>query len=313
MTKLSDLTTIRVGGTPKQLLVASSTDELTSFANRVWDESDNWLVLGGGSNLVVSDSIPFLEVIQVGTKGVEVSGNVVSVQAGENWHDFVMHANSQGWAGIESLAGIPGTVGAAPIQNIGAYGQEVSSVIQSVEFFEYESRELVVLDREDCGFGYRDSIFKRGRRGIVTAVNFVFDAKSPEELQQDSEDVLSQRKAKGMVLDANDHDTWSCGSFFVNPFVSPSFARTLPLDMPQWEVGEEVKLSAAWLIEHAGLKKGFSLQNSKAAISTKHALAITNRGGASSEEIVELASFIQTQVGNTFGVYLVPEPNIIGF
>jgi len=313
MTKLADLTTIRVGGTPKQLLVANSTDELIDFANRVWDDSENWLVLGGGSNVVVSDSIPFLDVLQVATKGVEVSGNVVSVQAGENWVDFVQYANGQGWAGIESLAGIPGTVGAAPIQNIGAYGQEVSSVIHSVEFFDYDTRELVQIAGEDCGFGYRDSIFKRGRRGIVTVVNFIFDGKSASELQKTSEDVIAQRKAKGMVLDATDHDTWSCGSFFVNPFVSPSFARTLPLDLPQWEVGDEVKLSAAWLIEHAGLKKGFSLPNSKAAISTKHALAITNLGGASSEEVVELASFIQTQVGNTFGIYLVPEPNIIGF
>ena len=313
MTKLSDLTTIQVGGTPKELLVANSTDELITIANRVWDEAQDWLVIGGGSNLVINDSIPFLSVIQVATKGIEASGNAVTVQAGENWHEFVIHANSQGWAGIESLAGIPGTVGATPIQNIGAYGQEVSSVIQSVEFFDYESRELIVLNTEDCGFAYRDSVFKRGKKGIVTAVNFVFDAKSPAELQKTSQDVLSQRKAKGMVLDATDHDTWSCGSFFMNPFVTPSFARSLPLDAPQWEVGDEIKLSAAWLIEHAGLKKGFSLPNSKAAISTKHALAITNRGGATSEQIVELASFIQTQVGNTFGIYLVPEPNIIGF
>ncbi|NBT47851.1 MAG: UDP-N-acetylmuramate dehydrogenase [Actinobacteria bacterium] len=313
MTKLSDLTTIRVGGTPKQLLVAKTTDELISFANRVWDETENWLLLGGGSNVVVNDSIPFLDVIQVSSRGIDVMGNVITVQAGENWHEFVRYANSQGWAGIESLAGIPGTVGAAPIQNIGAYGQEVSTVIQSVEFFDYDSRELVVLSNEDCEFGYRDSVFKRGRRGIVTSVSFVFDGTEVSELEKTSEDVLNQRRAKGMVLDADDHDTWSCGSFFVNPLVTPSFARTLPLDAPQWEVGDEVKLSAAWLIENAGLTKGFSLPNSKAAISTKHALAITNRGGATSEDIVELASFIQTQVGNTFGIYLVPEPNIIGF
>jgi UDP-N-acetylmuramate dehydrogenase len=313
MTKLAELTTIRVGGTPRELLVANTKEELVDSALKLWDETDQWFVLAGGSNVVASDLLAHVSVIQVKTKGIEISGNQVTVQAGEDWNAFVSLANESGWAGIESLAGIPGTVGAAPVQNIGAYGQEVSTVIDSVEFLDYETRELIVIDNEFCKFAYRDSSFKQGRRGIIVSVTFNFTDGEPEALKKVSADVLAQRASKGMVLDAKDHDTWSCGSFFTNPFVSESFARTLPLDAPRWEAGEEIKLSAAWLIEHSGLHKGFSLPGSKAAISTKHALAITNRGGATSEEIVELASFIQTQVGNTYGIYLVPEPNLIGF
>ena len=313
MTKLSELTTIRVGGEPKALFEVNSKEELLRVADQVWGATDNWFVLGGGSNVVANDFLGDLTVIRVNTKGIEQNGNRVMVAAGEDWHQFVMTANSKGWAGIESLAGIPGTVGAAPVQNIGAYGQELSQTMTALEFYDYETRELLALDRGECGFGYRDSEFKRGRRGIITSVEFEFKEADPGELQAKSEEVLAQRRSKGMVLDSSDHDTWSCGSFFTNPFVTPSFARTLPLDMPQWEEGDMVKLSAAWLIEHAGVPKGFSLPNSKAAVSSKHSLAITNRGGASSEEIVELASFIQTQVGNTYGIYLVPEPNLIGF
>lgn len=313
MTKLSELTTIRVGGTPRNLYQPVNAAELVEVANEVWDESDNWMILGGGSNVVANDQLGFLDVIHVQTKGIEELGNKVKVQAGENWHEFVLLANSKGWAGIESLAGIPGTVGAAPVQNIGAYGQEVASVISAVEFFDYETRELIVIGKEFCNFGYRDSVFKQGKKGIIVSVEFEFGAGDAAALQGKSDDVLAQRNAKGMVLNKSDHDTWSCGSFFTNPFVSESFSRTLPLDAPRWEAGDQVKLSAAWLIEHSGLSKGFSLPGSKAAISTKHALAITNRGGATSEEIVELASFIQTQVGNQFGIFLVPEPALIGF
>lgn len=313
MTSLAELTTIRVGGTPKQLQKAETKAELIAIANQVWDETDNWLVLGGGSNLVVADNVSALSVIQIDTKGIEIEGNRVTVQAGENWHDFVLLMNTNGLAGVESLAGIPGLVGAAPVQNIGAYGQEVSSVIKSVEFLDFETREVILIDNEFCNFGYRTSAFKEGRKGIILSVEFGFGTGNPVVLQAKSDDVLAQRRAKGMVLDSSDKDTWSCGSFFTNPFVSDSFARNLPLDAPRWEAVDEVKLSAAWLIEHAGLSKGFSLPGSKAAISSKHALAITNRGGATAEEIVELASFIQTQVGNQFGIYLVPEPNLIGF
>jgi len=319
---LSSLTTIRVGGTPAGIHVANSRDELISIAKTVWAKTDNWLGLGGGSNVVIADEVQDLEVILVRNLGVDHLGQgLVRVQAGENWSDFVIHACKQGWAGIESLAGIPGTVGAAPIQNIGAYQQELSLTFSQLEFLDYETGELQILSKDDCGFGYRDSIFKQGKRGVVIWVEFQFfvdlPAASTALLISRAEEVLALRASKGMVLNEEDHDTWSCGSFFTNPIVSESFARTLPLDAPQWPTleddGATVKLSAAWLIEQSGLTKGFSLPHSKAAISSKHALAITNRGGATANDVAELARYIQLQVSNKFGITLVPEPNLIGF
>ena len=319
---LSSLTTIRVGGTPAGIHVANSRDELISIAKTVWAKTDNWLVLGGGSNVVIADDVSDLEVILVRNLGVEHLGQgLVRVQAGENWSDFVIHACKNGWGGVESLAGIPGTVGAAPIQNIGAYQQELSLTFKQLEFLDFETGELEILSKEDCNFGYRESIFKQGKKGIVTWVEFRFfvdlPAGSTALMQSRAEEVLALRASKGMVLNESDHDTWSCGSFFTNPIVSESFARTLPLDAPQWPTveddGKTVKLSAAWLIEQAGVRKGFSLPRSHAAISSKHALAITNRGTATANEVAELARYVQLQVSNKFGITLVPEPNLIGF
>ena len=319
---LSELTTIHVGGKPERIHVANSRDELIAIAKDVWSRTDNWLILGGGSNLVAADELPGLEVILVRNLGVEYKGQGrVRVQAGENWNDFVIHAAKQGLAGIESLAGIPGTVGAAPIQNIGAYGQELSLTLHSLEFLDFKTGETQIMSKTDCGFGYRDSIFKQGKQGLITWVEFQFFTDLPaahnELLESRVEEVLALRASKGMVLNNQDHDTWSCGSFFTNPIVSESFAKTLPLDAPQWPTesddGLTVKLSAAWLIEQSGIHKGFALPGSKAAISSKHALAITNRGDATADEVTELARYIQTQVSNKFGINLVPEPNLIGF
>lgn len=319
---LSELTTIHVGGKPERIHLASNRDELIAIAKDVWSRTDNWLVLGGGSNLVAADELPGLEVILVRNLGVDYKGQGrVRVQAGENWNDFVIHAAKQGLAGIESLAGIPGTVGAAPIQNIGAYGQELSLTLHSLEFLDFKTGEIQIMTKTDCGFGYRDSIFKQGRQGLITWVEFQFFTDLPaahhELLESRVEEVLALRASKGMVLNDQDHDTWSCGSFFTNPIVSESFAKALPLDAPQWPTesddGLTVKLSAAWLIEQSGIHKGFSLPSSKAAISSKHALAITNRGDATADEVTELARYVQTQVSNKFGINLVPEPNLIGF
>lgn len=319
---LSELTTIHVGGKPERIHVANNRDELIAIAKDVWARTDNWLVLGGGSNLVAADELAGLEVILVRNLGVEYKGQGrVRVQAGENWNDFVIHTAKQGLAGIESLAGIPGTVGAAPIQNIGAYGQELSLTLHSLEFLDFKTGEIQIMAKTDCGFGYRDSIFKQGRQGLITWVEFQFFTDLPaahsELLESRVEEVLALRASKGMVLNDQDHDTWSCGSFFTNPIVSESFAKTLPLDAPQWPTesddGLTVKLSAAWLIEQSGIHKGFALPGSKAATSSKHALAITNRGDATAEEVTELARYIRTQVSNKFGINLVPEPNLIGF
>ena len=319
---LSDFTTIGVGGEPAELVECRSRDDLIEHTLGVWRSGDPWLILGGGSNLVIADEVPELRVIRVANKGIEKLGDGhVRVQAGENWDELVELAVNSGWGGIESLSGIPGTVGAAPVQNIGAYGQEVSRVITRVEFVDYKTRETVILGRDEMQFGYRDSIFKRGRIGLITWVEFQFatdlPAGSTALMQQRRAEVLEQRAAKGMVLDANDADTRSCGSFFMNPIVPARIARTLPFEAPRWESeaddGETVKLSAAWLIENAGIPKGFQIAGSGAGISTKHCLAITNRGNASAADVIQLKTYIQERVANRWAIRLYPEANLIGF
>ena len=341
---LSELTTIRVGGTPAEIIVAKTRDDLVERTLEIWRSGENWLVLGGGSNLVVADDFSTYRVIKVENTGIEPVRNkdesrvVVRVQAGENWDDFVEHTVRAGLAGIEAMSGIPGTVGAAPIQNIGAYGQELSDSMVRLEFLDYETHQVAVLEAKDLQFGYRDSIIKRGRPGVVTWVEFelqkldglsrpLYSTQIANDLgvemgtqvpiQKVRDSVLKLRAAKGMVLNANDPDTVSCGSFFTNPIVSDRVSRSLPEDAPRYESeedeGETVKLSAAWLIEKAGIKKGFRIAGSKAAVSSKHSLALVNTGGATAEEIMQLASYIQVQVSNKFGINLVPEPNLVGF
>lgn len=321
-TPLSELTTIGVGGLPAELVECRSRDDLVENALAVWRSGDDWLILGGGSNVVVADEVPDLRVIHVANKGIEKLGDGhVRVQAGENWDDLVELAVNSGWGGIESLSGIPGTVGAAPIQNIGAYGQEVSAVITRVEFVDHLTRETVILSRDEMKFGYRDSIFKRGRLGLITWVEFQFvtdlPAGSTALMKQRRQEVLEQRAAKGMVLNPEDADTRSCGSFFMNPIVPARVARTLPFEAPRWDTeaddGETVKLSAAWLIENAGIPKGFRIAGSGAGISTKHCLAITNRGGATAADVLQLKTYVQERVANRWGIQLRPEANLIGF
>ncbi len=319
MTNLSEYTTIRVGGEPAELRIARTRDEIIDAAKDIWSLGEDWLVLGGGSNVVINDEPAGLHVIKIESTGIErVAQGHLRVQAGENWDDFVAYAVNHGLAGVESLSGIPGTVGAAPVQNIGAYGQEIADTFVRCEFLDYETGELQTLEKADLEFGYRDSVLKRGKTGVITWVEFQLLADLPagstELLKGRRIEVLEQRAAKGMVLNERDFDTHSCGSFFTNPIVSASFARALPEDAPRWDVdedGTQVKLSAAWLIEHSGIRKGLQLGSSKAGVSTKHALAITNRGGATAKEVLELARFIQERVAATFGINLAPEPVII--
>ncbi len=319
MANLSEYTTIRVGGEPAELRIARTRDEIIDAAKDIWSLGEDWLVLGGGSNVVINDEPAGLHVIKIESTGIErVAQGHLRVQAGENWDDFVAYAVNHGLAGVESLSGIPGTVGAAPVQNIGAYGQEIADTFVRCEFLDYETGELQTLEKADLEFGYRDSVLKRGKTGVITWVEFQLLADLPagstELLKGRRIEVLEQRAAKGMVLNERDFDTHSCGSFFTNPIVSASFARALPEDAPRWDVdedGTQVKLSAAWLIEHSGIRKGLQLGSSKAGVSTKHALAITNRGGATTKEVLELARFIQERVAATFGINLAPEPVII--
>jgi len=360
VTTLADLTTMRVGGEPTRLVEATTTDELLEAAREVTAGDGDWFVLGGGSNTLASDDPFDGTVLRVATRGVErlddVDGRVrLRVAAGEPWEDLVAHTVEQGWSGFEALSGIPGSTGASPIQNIGAYGQEVSSTLVSVDFLDAETGEFVRVPAENLALGYRTSAFKQGRRGVVTAVEFALADQGGVSEQvaypqlaralgvevgervpvaEVRSSVLALRASKGMVLDASDPDTTSCGSFFTNPIVSREAARVLPADAPRWPVDPEpearvvplgevpappppassglVKLSAAWLIEHAGVGRGFRLPGSGAAISSKHTLALTNRGAATAADVAELARFVQQRVSAEFGVVLHPEPVLLG-
>jgi UDP-N-acetylmuramate dehydrogenase len=304
-------------------------------------------------------------VLRTAVRGIaEVPGSApgrvrLRVEAGTPWDDLVAYTVERGLAGIEALSGIPGSTGAAPIQNIGAYGQEVGATLVAVDFLDYLSGAHERLAAGELELGYRTSVFKRGRQGIVTAAEFELVAgglgapvayaqlaRSLEVAIGDRvpvldvrEAVLELRRSKGMVLDEADPDSRSAGSFFTNPIVSERFARTLPDAAPRWPVRSEdpdlvlplgvdlpaelperlpgeapqVKLSAAWLIEHAGITRGFALPGSRAGISGKHSLAIVNRGGATAAEVVELARYVQAMVQGEFGLLLHPEPVLVGF
>ena len=335
---LSELTTMRVGGPAHKLVTATTAHDVVAAARRAWSRDEPCLVLGGGSNVVVADDGFDGTVILVQTRGIErLGGATLRVQAGEPWDAVVTFAVEAGLAGIEGLSGIPGSSGAAPIQNIGAYGQELSDTLVSVEFLDLLLDEVVTIPAEELGLAYRTSAIKQGREGVVLSIEL---ALAPAEsagggsvvryeqlasalgvavgdrmpLPEIRAAVLALRASKGMVLDPADPDSVSCGSFFTNPIVSENFARGLPSAMPQWLMDDDtsVKLSAAWLIEQAGIPKGFALPGSRAAISSKHTLAITNRGGATADDVAELARYVRSVVLARFGVVLQPEPVAVG-
>lgn len=343
---LAPMTTLRVGGPARYFLDAEDGGEIESALQWSVRESLPVFILGGGSNLVVSDDgFPGL-VIRVALRGRVIESEdddvIVRVAAGESWDDFVAYTVENGWAGVTCLSGIPGSVGATPIQNVGAYGQDVAETIVRVEALERKSGLVRFFTKWDCGFSYRDSYFKRQGRDefVILGVTFALtpggsaSIKYPElekelaakgvfhdDLRGVRNTVIEIRRRKGMVLDAADPDTRSDGSFFVNPIVEPSRfaqfesrARAIVgegIRIPSFPADEGFKLSAAWLIENAGFEKGFSYGN--AAISTKHTLALTNRGGATAREILDLARMIRDGVADRFGVTLVPEPNLVGF
>jgi UDP-N-acetylmuramate dehydrogenase len=371
VTDLSELTTLRVGGPADRVLEPATRDELIAAALDMWAGVGDWLILGGGSNVVVSDHGIDGDVLRVVTRGIrgerrDDGSARLLVEAGEPWDAVVAHAVDNGLAGIEALSGIPGSAGAAPIQNIGAYGQELSESLIAIDFLDFATGDVQRLAASELGMGYRSSALKNGRLGVVLGIELALapsdGSAGPEGLSQPvaydqlaralgvelgarvplaevREAVLALRASKGMVLDAADPDSVSAGSFFTNPIVSENFARGLPSDAPRWPTEPEppaqvlplgapipaapipggpssgeylVKLSAAWLIEHAGISRGFALPGSGAAISSKHTLSIINRGHATADEIVQLAGYVQTRVLSEFGVMLQPEPVLFG-
>lgn len=376
--RLADATTMRVGGDVDRWIEATTRDEVVSAYAELLERDEEHLLLGGGSNTVASNERYEGTVLRVATRGIRTlpaaerpqrppgeeppldDAVVLRVEAGESWDALVALAVAEGLTGIEALSGVPGSVGAAPIQNIGAYGQELSATLQGIELLCLDEHgELAVREvpASELRLGYRDSAIKQGvLRGVVLSVDLRL-RRSPDgrsqpiayqqlataldvelgtrvPLEDVRSSVLALRDSKGMVL-SDDPDSVSAGSFFTNPIVSARFAATLPKELPRWSTAPEpratvlpldadtalpsfdrpvprVKLSAAWLIEQAGIGRGFSLPGSRAAVSTKHTLALTNRGGATGEEIAELARFVQARVENQFGVHLVPEPVLVG-
>jgi len=318
---LAPLTTLGIGGPAKYFLEARSVDDVREAVDWASSNGEPLLVLAGGSNvLIADDGFPGL-VLHLRLRGITIeSEGLIKVAAGEPWDEIVAMAVQKGLAGIECLSGIPGSTGATPIQNVGAYGQEVSETIVRVEVFERSTRQVTWLTNVDCGFSYRTSAFKGKDRYVVLSVIFQLEpggapaVRYPElqkfvghasDLQQVRDAVITIRRSKGMVIDPADPDTRSDGSFFMNPIVS-----ALPAEMPHFPAGDKIKLSAAWLIEHAGFHKGFVHGN--VGISSKHTLAIINRGGGTAREVLELARMIQSSVQQKFGVELRPEPTFIG-
>ncbi|WP_171715540.1 UDP-N-acetylmuramate dehydrogenase [Metallococcus carri] len=346
---LAPLTTMRVGGPAARLVTVTTPDGLVDAVREVDDADEPLLLLSGGSNLVIADDGFPGTVVRIATEGIEVEsadacgGVTVRVAAGESWDSFVERACGEGWSGVEALSGIPGLVGATPVQNVGAYGQDVSQTIAQVRVFDRDRQTVRTFANADCAFTYRHSVFKQTGRYVVLDVTFQL---RPTELSQPiryadlatglgvaqgdrvplgdaREAVLEQRRRRGMVLDAADHDTWSCGSFFTNPILAvadfAAFERRaaerlgpdgpVPPRFP--EADGRVKTSAAWLIDKAGFGKGFGLPG-PAALSTKHTLAVTNRGAATAADIRALAGEVRDGVQAAFGIRLVNEPVFVG-
>lgn len=322
---LADLTTLRIGGPASTLLTVDSEAELIDAVG----SPGPVLLLGGGSNVVIGDEGFSGTVIRIATTGVTRSGDLVRIAAGEDWDTVVQQAIAEGWVGLESMSGIPGLVGSTPIQNVGAYGHEVAETIVEVRVWDRLHGSVKVLAAADCGFAYRSSRFKASpERFVVLEVTFRLSVGplsapisyaelattlgvgigSRAPLSDVRSAVLELRRGKGMVLDPADHDTWSAGSFFTNPILGSGVE--VPAGAPQWPQPDgRVKTSAAWLIEHAGVGKGFAVGN--AAVSGKHTLALTNRGGATAKELLSLAFQVRSRVESVFGITLQNEPVLV--
>jgi UDP-N-acetylmuramate dehydrogenase len=337
---LAPLTTIGIGGPARFFFRATTVDEVRDALAWASEHAQPVFVLGGGSNLLIADAGFDGLVLQLDLRGIVVESEdaetvMVKVAAGEPWDPFVAFTVEHGWAGVECLSGIPGSTGATPIQNVGAYGQDVSETVARVEALDRTLDRVVGFANAECRFGYRASLFKNVERERYIVLNVTFrlrrngaaTVKYPElrrfldergvelaDLRGVREAVIAIRKRKGMVIDPDDPDTRSDGSFFMNPILTPGeyerFAAVAPA-APHFP-GEDgtVKLSAAWLIEHAGFGKGFVHGN--VGLSSKHSLAVINRGGGTAAEVVELVAMIQGRVRERFGVEIHPEPNFIG-
>ncbi len=335
MTELSKYTSFHVGGPAQKIITVSTQEEIIAAIEGAGDSTI--LILGGGTNVLVADSGFEGTVIRISNNSVEAeidacSGATMTIGAGENWDSFVETCIARGIAGLETLSGIPGTVGAAPIQNIGAYGHEVSEFITRVRTYDRQKKEIRTFTNSECEFSYRSSHFKaHPGRYVVLEVAFQIrrgemsdpityaelskklgiDMGDKAEVSKVRQAVLELRAAKGMLINSADKDSWSAGSFFTNPIISQQAADGLPNATPKWPLTDgRVKISAAWLIENSGIHKGDEVGGAR--ISTKHVLALTNAGSATASDIAALARKARDQVQSTFGITLEAEVNLIG-
>ncbi|MCV7100337.1 UDP-N-acetylmuramate dehydrogenase [Mycobacterium palustre] len=345
---LAPLTTLRVGPVARRLITCTSTEQAVAVVRRLDADTDGpVLVFAGGSNLVISDTLTELTAVRLANDRVTVDGNVVRAEAGAVWDDVVMTSIEHGLGGLECLSGIPGSAGATPVQNVGAYGAEVADTITRVRMLDRRSGAVSWVPGDRLGFGYRTSVLKQAGHShteipwVVLEVEFALDASGRSAPLRYGEltaalnatsgeradpaavraAVLALRARKGMVLDAADHDTWSVGSFFTNPVVSPDayerLAGRLDGPVPHYPAPDGVKLAAAWLVERAGFGKGYpapaaSGVEAPCRLSTKHALALTNRGKATAADVIALARTVRDGVRDVFGITLHPEPVLLG-
>ncbi len=343
---LAPLTTLRVGPVARRLITCTSTEQVVAVLRQLDAEAHSRdggppLVFAGGSNLVIADTLTDLTAVQLANNGITIDGNLVRAEAGAVWDDVVVAAIEHGLGGLECLSGIPGSAGATPVQNVGAYGAEVSDTITRVRVLDRRGGAVRWVPGGDLGFGYRTSVFKQAGGleipAVVLEVEFALDASGRSaplrydevaaalnatsgeraDPQAVREAVLTLRACKGMVLDAADHDTWSVGSFFTNPVVAPGVYERLASDIegpvPHYPAPDGVKLAAGWLVERAGFSKGYpDDEAARCRLSTKHALALTNRGGATAEDVLALARTVRDGVRDVFGITLQPEPVLLG-
>ncbi|SDD06599.1 UDP-N-acetylmuramate dehydrogenase [Mycolicibacterium neoaurum] len=328
-------TTLRIGPVARRLITCETTEQLIATLSAL-PVTEDVLVLAGGSNVVLADDLTGLTVVRIATTGISVHGAVLRAEAGAQWDDVVVAALEHGLGGLECLSGIPGSAGATPVQNVGAYGAEVADTISRVRILDRRTGLAEWVDPQRLDFGYRHSALKYQSAVIVAEVEFTLNAdglsaplrygelatrlgaEPGERIEPDRvrAAVLQLRAAKGMVLDNDDHDTWSVGSFFTNPVVTEqAYERVRDAvdgPVPRYPAPDGVKLAAGWLVEQAGFGKGYPGDDALARLSTKHALALTNRGGARTADVLALARTVRDGVRARFGIELTPEPVLVG-
>jgi UDP-N-acetylmuramate dehydrogenase len=335
---LAPLTTLRVGPVASRVITCTSNEQVVATLRHLDGQgAQPLLVLAGGSNVVIAETLTDLTVIRLANNNIRVDGNIVRAEAGAVWDDVVVAAIAAGLGGLECLSGIPGSAGATPVQNVGAYGVEVADTITRVRLLDRSTGAVRWAPAGELGFGYRTSVLKHSEAAVVLEVEFALDASGRSAPLRYGElvtalgataderadpaavrdAVLALRTRKGMVLDAKDHDTWSVGSFFTNPVVTQQHYQELAdgaeRPVPHYPAPNGVKLAAGWLVEQAGFGKGYpDVDSARCRLSTKHALALSNRGGAGAADVVALARTVRDGVRDVFGVTLVPEPMLVG-